>query len=383
MDKPAVAVLFGGRSSEHSISSATAGGVLRAIDRERFRVIPVGITRDGVFVLEDDDPDKFALDAERLPEVVDNGTRVLWPEGGADRALRVRRGDGTVQKLGSLDVVLPILHGLHGEDGTVQGFFDTLGIPYAGGGVFDSALCMDKHFMKIVLEAAGVPVAPWVTVTRSRWDADPEGVRSDAAALGEPVFVKPARAGSSVGVSKVHDPSELPDALAVAFAEDDKVLIESAIVGREVEVAILEGRGGAAPRASLPGEIVLTTREFYDFEGKYLGGDGAEVVCPAELTPSEISAVQELGTRAFEAVDGRGLARVDFFLTPAGLYVNELNTMPGFTPISMFPKCWIASGMTYAELISELVDTALERARTAALPAEASGFTPAPAGASR
>ncbi|MEV4688581.1 D-alanine--D-alanine ligase family protein [Microbacterium sp. LWH3-1.2] len=361
MDKPAVAVLFGGRSSEHSISSATAGGVLRAIDRDSYRVIPVGITRDGVFVLEDDDPGKFALDAERLPEVADNGTRILWPEVG-ERELRVRRADGTVDDLGALDVVLPILHGVHGEDGTIQGFFDTLEIPYAGGGVLDSALCMDKHFMKIVLQAAGVPVAPWVTVTQERWESDPEGVRADAAALGEPSFVKPARAGSSVGVSKVHEPGELDAALALAFAEDDKVLIEPAIVGREVEVAILEGRGGAAPRASLPGEIVLTTREFYDFEGKYLGGDGADVVCPADVTADEISAIQELGIRAFQAVDGKGLARVDFFLTADGLYVNELNTMPGFTPISMFPKCWIASGMSYPELITELVDTALERA---------------------
>lgn len=336
--------------------------MLRAIDRDRYRVIPVGITRDGVFVLEDDDPDKFALDADRLPEVADNGTRVLWPEGGGDRMLRVRRADGSVDEVGSIDVVLPILHGLHGEDGTVQGFFDTLGLPYAGGGVLDSALCMDKHFMKIVLQAAGVPVSPWVTITRQRWESEPDAVRADAAALGEPSFVKPARAGSSVGVSKVHDASELDAALALAFAEDDKVLIESAIVGREVEVAILEGRGGAPARASLPGEIVLTTREFYDFEGKYLGGDGADVVCPADLTDAEIAAIQELGVRAFDAVDGRGLARVDFFLTADGLYVNELNTMPGFTPISMFPKCWIASGITYPELIAELIDIALERA---------------------
>jgi len=324
-------------------------------------VIPVGITREGVFVLEEDDPDKFALDAEKLPAVTDNGTRIVWPEGGTDRILRVRRADGSVEELGAVDVVLPILHGLHGEDGTVQGFLDTLGLPYAGGGVLDSALCMDKHFMKIVLQAAGVAVAPWVTVTRAQWDADPDRVRAAAASLGEPTFVKPARAGSSVGVSKVHDASELEDALALAFAEDDKVLIESAIVGREVEVAVLEGRRGGSTRASLPGEIVLTTREFYDFEGKYLGGDGAEVVCPADLTDDEISAVQELGIRSFEAVDGRGLARVDFFVTSDGVFVNELNTMPGFTPISMFPKCWLASGMTYPELISELVDTALER----------------------
>jgi D-alanine-D-alanine ligase len=268
-----------------------------------------------------------------------------------------------VDGLGAVDAVLPILHGVHGEDGTVQGFFDTLGIPYAGGGVLDSALCMDKHFMKIVLQAAGVPVSPWVTVTRSRWERDPDGVRADAAQLGDVLFVKPARAGSSVGVSKVHDASELEPALELAFAEDDKVLIEQSISGREVEVAILEGRDGDGPRASLPGEIVLTTREFYDFEGKYLGGDGADVVCPAHLEDADIAAIQALGVRAFEAVDGRGLARVDFFLTDEGLYVNELNTMPGFTPISMFPKCWIASGMTYGELISELIDTALDRVR--------------------
>jgi D-alanine-D-alanine ligase len=361
MDRPAVVVLFGGRSSEHSISSATAGGVLRAISRDRYRVIPVGITRDGIFVLEDDDPDKFALDADALPQVVDNNTRILWPEGGADRALRVRRADGTIADLGSVDVVLPILHGVHGEDGTVQGFFDTLAIPYAGGGVLDSALCMDKHFMKIVLQAAGVPVAPWTTVTRERWRDDSESVRRDASALGLPAFVKPARAGSSVGVSKVSVAAELDEALALAFEEDTKVLIESAIVGREIEVAILEGRNGGGTRASLPGEIVLTTREFYDFEGKYLGGDGAEVVCPADLSDAEIAAVQELGIRSFDAVGGRGLARVDFFLTDDALYVNELNTMPGFTPISMFPKCWIASGMTYSELIGELIDTALDR----------------------
>ncbi|MBN9185521.1 D-alanine--D-alanine ligase family protein [Microbacterium sp.] len=363
MDKPAVAVLFGGRSSEHSISSATAGGVLRAINRDRFRVIPVGITRAGAFVLEDDDPDKFALDPAHMPEVVDNGSRVLWPEANGARELRVRRADGRVEDLGTVDVVLPILHGTHGEDGTIQGFFDTLELPYAGGGVLDSALCMDKHFMKIALQAAGVPVAPWVTVRRAEGgDADAAAAAAHSAGLSLPWFVKPARAGSSVGVSKVHDESELAAALSTAFAEDDKVLIEEGLRGREVEVGVLESPGDAPARASLPGEVVLTAREFYDFEGKYLGGDGVEVVCPADMTADEIAAIQEMGLRAFAAVDGRGLARVDFFLTPGGPVVNELNTMPGFTPISMFPKCWIASGMTYSALISELIDTALARA---------------------
>jgi D-alanine-D-alanine ligase len=361
MDKPAVAVLFGGRSSEHSISSATAGGVLHAIDRERFHVIPVGLTREGAFVLEDDDPAKFALDPERMPAVADNGTRILWPEAAGERSLRVRRADGTVEDLGPVDVVLPILHGAHGEDGTIQGFFDTLELPYAGGGVLDSAVCMDKHFMKLALHAAGVPVSPGITVRRAEWDAGADEVARRIADVPLPWFVKPCRAGSSVGVSKVHGPEELDDALRIAFAEDDKVLIEQGVTGREVEVGVLEGRNGEPARASLPGEIVLTGREFYDFEGKYLGGDGVEVVCPAALTENEIAALQEMALRAFAAVDGRGLARVDFFLTPDGPVVNELNTMPGFTPISMFPKCWIASGMTYPELISELIDTALAR----------------------
>ncbi|GAA5154470.1 D-alanine--D-alanine ligase family protein [Microbacterium pseudoresistens] len=360
MDKQAVVVLFGGRSSEHSISSATAGGVLQAIDRDRYDVIPVGITRGGAFVLEDDDPAKFPLDAEHLPEVVDNGTRVHWPEPEGERTLRVVRGDGSTVDLGEIDVVLPLLHGTHGEDGTLQGFFDTLEIAYAGGGVLDSALCMDKHFMKIALQAAGIAVAPWVTVRRRQWDEAADRVRTESAALGFPQFVKPARAGSSVGVSKVEAPGELDAALATAFAEDDKVLIETGIVGREVEVAVLDGAEG--PRASVPGEIVLTDRGFYDFEGKYLGGDGVEVVCPAELTEAEVAAIQDAGIRSFEAVDGRGLARVDMFLgVDGGIVVNELNTMPGFTPISMFPKCWIASGLSYRDLITELVEAGLRR----------------------
>ncbi len=334
--------------------------MLGAIDRDRYAVIPVGITREGAFVLEDDDPAKFPLDAAHLPEVADNGTRVRWPEPGGDRTLRVVRADGTTDDLGEIDIVLPILHGTHGEDGTIQGYFDTLEVPYAGGGVLDSALCMDKHFMKIALGAAGIAVAPGVTVRARQWQQDAERIRSQAVELGLPVFVKPARAGSSVGVSKVTQAEELDAALAIAFAEDDKVLIESGVVGREIEVAVLEGAEGV--RASLPGEIVLTSRGFYDFEGKYLGGDGVDVVCPAELEQSEIASIQETAIRAFEAVDGRGLARVDMFLTASGeLIVNELNTMPGFTPISMFPKCWVASGLSYGDLITELIEAGLRR----------------------
>ncbi|MFD1338705.1 D-alanine--D-alanine ligase family protein [Microbacterium lemovicicum] len=365
MDKPVVVVLFGGRSSEHSISSATAGGVLRAINRDRFRVIPVGITPAGAFILEDDDPDKFALDPERMPRVEDNGTRIVWPEAAGSSTLRVRRADGREEDLGRVDVVLPILHGPHGEDGTIQGFLDTVELPYAGGGVLDSALCMDKHFMKIALQAAGVPVAPWITLRAADWSGDRSAgaarIAERASGLELPWFVKPARAGSSVGVSKVDTVDELAEALDIAFAEDDKVLVEQGLHGREIEVGVLEGRGGKPARSSLPGEIVLTGRSFYDFEGKYLGGDGVDVVCPATMSDDDAAACREMALRAFDAVDGRGLARVDFFLTDAGPVVNELNTMPGFTPVSMFPKCWIATGMTYAELISELIDTALER----------------------
>ncbi|WCD92289.1 D-alanine--D-alanine ligase family protein [Microbacterium sp. nov. GSS16] len=359
MDKQTVVVLFGGRSSEHSISSATAGGVLAAIDRDRYDVIPVGITREGAFVLEQDDPAKFALDAAHMPEVIDNGTRIRWPEAG-DRVLRVIAPDGSAVELAAVDVVLPILHGTHGEDGTIQGFFDILEIPYAGGGVLDSAMCMDKHFMKVALESEGIAVSPWVTVRQRAWQQESAPLRAAIAELGLPLFVKPARAGSSVGVSKVESLGELDAALEVAFAEDEKVLVETGIVGREIEVAILETADGV--RASLPGEIVLTSRGFYDFEGKYLGGDGVDVVCPAEMSDAEIAAVQQVGVRAFEAVDGKGLARVDVFLTAdGGIVVNELNTMPGFTPISMFPKCWIASGLSYGDLITELIEGGLRR----------------------
>jgi len=361
MDKVAVAVLFGGRSSEHSISSATAGGVLRAIDRERFRVIPVGITRDGAFVLEEDDPDKFALDPERLPEVVDNGTRVLWPDSARSRELRVVDAEGT-RSLGDVDVVLPILHGRFGEDGTIQGFLELLDIPYAGAGLLMSAIGMDKDTTKNVLRSAGVPVVPWVSVTRAGLERDREMWERRMRGLGLPVFVKPARAGSSVGVSRVDEWDELDAALDTAFAEDGTVLVEQAVDGRELECGVLEARDGGLPRVSVAGEVVISGREFYDFAAKYLGADGIDLVCPADLRDGELAEMQRIAARAFDAIGGQGLSRVDFFYTGADFFVNEVNTMPGFTPISMFPKCWMATGMTYPELITEVIDTALTRA---------------------
>ncbi|WP_296192921.1 D-alanine--D-alanine ligase family protein [uncultured Microbacterium sp.] len=362
MDKPAVVVLFGGRSSEHSISSATAGGILSAIDRDRFRVIPVGITRDGAFVLEDDDPQKFALAPGVLPEVRDNGTRVLWPDSTLTREMRVADGGG-IRSLGDVDVVLPILHGRFGEDGTVQGMLELFGLPYAGAGVLMSALGMDKNATKSILQSAGVPVVPWVSFTAAEFAADRELWERRMQGLGLPVFVKPARAGSSVGVSKVSTWDALDAALDTAFAEDGRVLVEQAVIGREVECGVLPGRDGASSRVSVAGEIVLDGPEFYDFEAKYQATGGVELVCPADLTDGELGEMQRIAARAFEALGGEGLARVDFFFTGTEFFVNEVNTMPGFTPVSMFPTCWIASGMSYPELISELIDDALARTR--------------------
>ncbi len=334
--------------------------MLRAIDRSRFDVLPIGITRDGAFVLEDDDPDKFALRPEHLPEVVDNGTRIIWPDSVLSREVKVADATG-IRSLGDVDVVFPILHGRFGEDGTVQGFLELLDLPYVGAGLLMSAIGMDKHTTKQVLKAAGVPVVPWATLTRAELDRDPELWERRVRSLGLPVFVKPARAGSSVGVSKVSEWSELGAALETAFAEDRTVLVEQAVTGREIECGVLQGRDGAPPRVSVAGEIVISGREFYDFDAKYLDAPGIDLVCPADLHPGELAEMQRIAARAFEAVGGEGLSRVDFFYTGTEFFVNEVNTMPGFTPISMFPTCWIASGMTYPDLISELVDLARER----------------------
>ena len=361
MHKLTVALLFGGRSSEHSISCATAGSVLAAIDRDRYNVIPVGITRGGVFVLEDDDPTKFGLNADALPEVVDNGSRVYWPESTASRELTVMDTDGS-RSLGAVDLVFPILHGPFGEDGTIQGMLELVGVPYVGSGVLASALGMDKHFTKTVFQQASLPIAPWRTITADDWTEAPGMAYAALEEVGLPAFVKPARAGSSVGVSKVSNREQLAGAMALAFAEDTKVLIEPGLVGREIEVAVLQGRPGEPTRASVAGEVVVSGREFYDFAAKYLGAPGVDLVCPANLTADELAVMQKLAVRAFEAIDGAGLARVDFFLTPDGWIINEINTMPGFTPISMFPSCWLASGYTYPQLIDELIDVALAHA---------------------
>ncbi len=342
MSKIRVLLLFGGRSSEHSISCATAAGVMGAIDRNRFELVPVGITRAGQMVPVADEPDRWALTSGELPVVEFEGRKVIWPELG-DRELRFVDENGSVESLGEIDVVFPVLHGPYGEDGTIQGLFS---------------------LMQALFEAADIPVTPHVVIREKQWLDDPESILEKVAKLGgTPLFVKPARAGSSVGVSKVTNMDAFADAVALALDNDNKVVVEHGLVGREVECAVLGGRHGARPRVSVAGEIVVKGRDFYDFEAKYRDEASVDLIVPAVLSAEELSQMQAIARRAFEAIGGSGLARVDFFLTADGFVVNEINTMPGFTPLSMFPSLWQASGIAYADLISELIDLALESKR--------------------
>lgn len=367
-EKQSVVLLFGGRSSEHGISCVTAAGVLGAIDRDRFNVILVGITRSGATVhLVEDDLHGFGLHKDALPEVTDNGTRVLWPASVNTRSLSVIDTHGEIRSLGRVDVVFPLLHGPFGEDGTVQGIFELVDLPYVGSGVLGSALCMDKHAAKTVLTQAGIAVAPWRALTRHEFDTNADLLSAIDEQLQYPLFVKPNRAGSSVGVSKVNAPDQLSAALVTAFAEDDLVLIEQGVSGREVEIAVLSGHHGEPTRtSSVIGEIVFIGREFYDFDAKYHGAAGIELKLPADVTPDEFAVLRDAAVRAFEATQCDGLARVDFFLTSEGPVLNEINTLPGFTPISMYPQLWQHSGMNYTRLITELIELALEKHSPAA-----------------
>ena len=361
--RPRVLLLFGGRSSEHPISCVTAAGVLHAADRQRWDVVPVGVARSGLWSHDELDVASFRLDGDALPEVAEPAAPVslrALPDG----TVELTAADGS--SLGPVDVVFPLLHGPWGEDGTLQGMFESLGLPYVGCGVLASAVGMDKHFMKVAFQAAGLEVGPWETITARDWARDPEAALARAGALAYPLFVKPARAGSSFGITRVTEPAGLRAAVEEARRFDPKVVVEAGIVGREIECAVLDGHGSAAPRASLPGEIVVAHDEgetqFYDFESKYQDTGTTQLSCPAELPEEEIERLRALAIRAFEAVDGSGLGRCDFFFTPDGRWVvNEINTMPGFTPISMYPAMWERTGLSYDDLISELLDLALER----------------------
>ena len=364
--KVRVAVVFGGRSSEHAISCATASGVLGAIDRDRFEVVPIGISPRGEWVLAADDPQRWALGSGGPgagPVVGAERGVVSVPLGDGSAALTVAEPGQVPRELASVDVVLPLLHGPFGEDGTIQGLLELAGLRYVGSGVLASAVGMDKQYMKAVLAEAGLPMGRFVTVTSRWWAAAPQEVASAAAELGWPVFVKPARAGSSVGVSKVEGPQELPQAIAHAQDSDPKVLIEAAVAGREIECAVLGARDGGPPRVTVPGEIVMGSGEgFYDFQTKYFDPGAVDLAFPADVPAGVSEQARELAAAAFEALGCEGLARVDFFYTDAGeVLVNEINTMPGFTPYSMYPMLWQRTGMTYTELISELIDLALAR----------------------
>ncbi|MGQ3385052.1 D-alanine--D-alanine ligase family protein [Glutamicibacter sp. TV12E] len=358
-----VLLLFGGRSSEHSVSCVTAAGVMHAIDRERFDVIPVGITRDGGWTLLDKDPEGWALDSGQLPEIssIDHPVQ-LSPD--PNKTSLQAFGNAKISEISEVDVVFPLLHGPFGEDGSIQGMLETAGVPYVGSGIAASAMGMDKHFMKVIFEQAGFNVGPYEVITNKQWLRDSDAALARCQHLEYPLFVKPARAGSSVGITKVDVPSGLRAAVELARAEDPKVIVEQGIAGREIECGVLEGRGSSTARASLPGEIVVADNghTFYDFEAKYVDGAAAQLSCPAELSEEATAEIRELAVKAFDSLDAEGLSRVDFFYTPDGQWIiNEINTMPGFTPSSMYPQMWGKTGIDYRELINELIALATER----------------------
>jgi D-alanine-D-alanine ligase len=386
MKKLRVGVLFGGRSGEHEVSLLSAASVVNAIDKTKYEVVPIGITKDGRWLtagdaerlLQGKPPDESkhlrAGDPEATPgaAVLARGEAVVVPPEPAHRAsasLTPFQGDASTLRRASdrainVDVIFPVLHGTFGEDGTIQGLLELADIPYVGAGVLGSAAGMDKDIMKALFRSAGLPIVKHVTILRSDWDTDPKRAeKSVDRVLKYPVFVKPANLGSSVGISKARTRKELGPAIYEAAKFDRKIVIEQGVGGakhkaREIECSVL---GNDRPQASVPGEIV-PVKEFYDYSAKYLE-EGSELVIPAKLTKPEAKKVQELSVRAFQAVDCAGLARVDFLMEPKTrkLYVNEINTMPGFTAISMYPKLWAATGMSYPDLIDRLVQLGIER----------------------
>jgi len=361
--KPRVALVFGGRSSEHAISCVTAGSVLSALDRGKYDVVPIGIATDGRWVLEADDPERLKISGRELPEVDGDRAGVMLAREADATGLVVHEPSQPPRALGDVDVVFPLLHGPWGEDGTLQGMLEMAGVRYVGAGVLASAVSMDKTYMKIVLRDAGLPVMPSVTITRRDWERDPGGSRERAASIGYPLFVKPARGGSSIGISKAHEPAELEVCLLAAFEHDSKALVELSAEGaREVECGVLQGLDGT-PETTVPAEIrVGGDHEFYDFAAKYLPEEHTELDVPADLPDDVAARLREHAARSFEAVGCEGLARVDFFVMPDhSLVVNEINTMPGFTPTSMYPRMWAATGVGYPALVDRLIQLALNR----------------------
>lgn len=377
MAKKRIVVMYGGKADEHSISCISAASALRALDTDKFEAIPVGITKDGKWIVNGENPLGWSLNeglptVEKTPGAKDVVLEVALGQDG----FFAREDDGTLTPFGHVDAVFPELHGPYGEDGTIQGLFEMMGVPYVGCGVLASAACMDKHYTKVLLAAAGIPVAPGITLdarsfdkaSEFKTDADAIMAQVSEAGLQYPLFVKPSRAGSSFGVTKVEhegDAAELAAAVYEASRHDWRILVEQGIDAREIECAVLCPKAGEAPQASWPGEIVLDKRaegddQFYDFDSKYMDAAASHVEVPANLPEETLNLVRETAKKAFVAVDGAGLSRVDTFVTKDGkVMVNEINTMPGFTSISMYPKAWEATGVRYTDLITMLIEGVL------------------------
>lgn len=345
-----VGILFGGRSGEHEVSLASAASVIRALDPEKYEPVLIGISKDGRWLVG-------STAQKMLPEVLKSGERMFIPPDPTSASL-VPISPSSGRPSISVDVVFPVLHGTFGEDGTVQGFLELAGLPYVGAGVLASAVGMDKDVQKRLFKEAGLPIVPFLAVSRTRWERERAGViREVKKAFKFPVFIKPATLGSSVGMTRVKAAHEVGAAMDAAAEFALKILVERAVNAREIEVSVL---GNEEVKASVPGEIV-PHHEFYDYAAKYLES-GTGLIIPAELTKKQVAQFQDYAVRAFKAIDGAGMARCDFFLERGTnkIFVNELNTIPGFTSISMYPKMWEASGLPYPQLIDRLIDLALE-----------------------
>jgi D-alanine-D-alanine ligase len=343
-----VGILFGGRSGEHEVSLASAASVIRGLDPDKYEAVPIGISKEGHWLIG-------SAAQKMLPEVLKGGQRVMMTADPTDAALIKLDGSGGGQRL---DVVFPVMHGTFGEDGTIQGLLDLASLPFVGAGVLGSAIAMDKDVAKRLLQVAKIPVVPWIAVQRADWERDPKEIqKAIEKKFKYPVFVKPATLGSSVGMTKVHSRAELAPALNLAAEFAMKILVEQCMVAREIEISVL---GNHDPQASVPGEIV-PHHEFYDYAAKYLE-EGTQLLIPANLKPAQVKKIQNYAIEAFRALELSGMARVDFFLEKKGgkIYLNEVNTIPGFTSISMYPKMWEASGIPFRELIDKLIELALE-----------------------
>jgi D-alanine-D-alanine ligase len=353
-----VGVIFGGRSGEHEVSLRSAESVINALDRNKYEIVPIAITKQGKWLASSEATN---LLPSSVIESADQHVAIFGDP--TERGLARLTGDSRSEGHDRLDVIIPILHGTYGEDGTIQGLLEMADLPYVGCGVLASAAGMDKVIMKRLFREAGLPIVNLTHFLRAQWEADAKKIEARVIEeIGFPCFVKPANLGSSVGISKATDEKSLKAAIALAAKYDRKIVVEEEIDGREIEVSVL---GNDEPIVSLPGEIVPQTAEFYDYKAKYIDDNGARLIIPAELEGETTAQIQRLAIRAFQAIDGSGLARVDFFLErkTGRLIVNEINTLPGFTSISMYPKLWEASGISYRELIDRLIKLAFERHR--------------------